>query len=180
MTKDKAFDEIFHLFRRLSKGIAVRITKNETAAEDICQEVFLEFYNKMDTLDYEDLEHVRAWIVICTKYRGLDYCRRKQREQRILEKELECKKTQNPSGLTDSAECVALERERNRIRAEILQEFMEEYPEDYEMFRKINVRGEESQSVADEYRITKNTLYTRLYRMKARLRKEFGKRYRDP
>lgn len=179
MTKDKAFDEIFHQFRRLSKGIAMKFLHDEGTAEDICQDVFLEFYNKMDTLDYQDMEYVKSWLMVCTRYRAIDYCRKRAHDEKIAEKEEDNRQIREPFLSRNSAEHVAMSREESRIRAEVLQEFKEKFPQDYELLRRVKVEEEASESVADEFEITKNNLYTKLYRSRLWLRDEFKKRYGD-
>lgn len=179
MTEDKAFDDIFHRFRKLSKGIAMKVVNDEAAAEDISQEAFLEFLKIMERIDCSDLEYVKAMIIVITRNRAVDYCRKRSRNEKILEKELEYRKRNSSFLEGENPEKIMLRKEERDYRAKVLKDYKKKHPDDYEILMRVKAYEEPPESVAEEYEISKGNLYTRNYRSRLRLEKEFLKRYRD-
>lgn len=55
-------------------SIAYHILNDRAAAEDVAQEVFLQLYDKFETLESDD--HVQYWLRRTTAHRSIDYGRR--------------------------------------------------------------------------------------------------------
>lgn len=55
-------------------SIAYHIVNDRAAAEDVAQEVFLQLYEKYESL--ESLEHVQYWLRRTTSHRAIDHGRR--------------------------------------------------------------------------------------------------------
>jgi len=55
-------------------SIAYHLLNDRAAAEDVAQEVFLQLYDKIGTL--ESPEHIQYWLRRTTAHRAIDYSRR--------------------------------------------------------------------------------------------------------
>ena len=78
-------------FRRLYTAVfpilfrvAYRITRNEEAAEDLCQEAFFKYHEKEMTFPSPD--EAKYWLIRVVKNSALNYSKRKERERRAYQK----------------------------------------------------------------------------------------------
>ena len=78
-------------FRRLYKSVfpilfrvACRITGNEEAAEDLCQEAFFRYHEKEMTFPNPD--EAKYWLIRVVKNSALNYAKRKERERRAYQR----------------------------------------------------------------------------------------------
>jgi RNA polymerase sigma-70 factor, ECF subfamily len=85
MTDDpERFEELVREHQAMVFSIACRYLRNRALAEEIAQEVFLQLYRKLPTL--ESPEHVVHWLRWVTAHRLIDYSRQeKRRPQSPLE-----------------------------------------------------------------------------------------------
>ena len=61
-------------------GLALRITRNEAAAEEIAEDVYMQVWKSAATYSLER-GHPLAWIMVITRSRALDYLRRADRAE---------------------------------------------------------------------------------------------------
>ena len=73
MMTDEKFREIYHQYYQLLKRVVFKILKDADFAEDICQEVFLLFSEKEETLDEAYYQH---WFSVNAKRKAIDFCRK--------------------------------------------------------------------------------------------------------
>jgi RNA polymerase sigma factor (sigma-70 family) len=66
--------------------IAYRITGDESAAEDVCQEAFIRLYEK--NLPFETNDDARFWLIRVGKNLALNVAKRKGRERKAYERAL--------------------------------------------------------------------------------------------
>lgn len=57
-------------------GLALRVSRNEAAAEEIAEDVYMQVWRSADTYS-EERGHPLAWMMIITRSRALDYLRRR-------------------------------------------------------------------------------------------------------
>lgn len=73
-----AFESFYETYSDFVYRIAFRLTFNRVEAEDICHDVFMEAWEKMDQFD-PVRGSIEAWLTVKTKSRCLDRLRRKRR-----------------------------------------------------------------------------------------------------
>jgi len=76
----RLYTEVFPVLFRVS----YRITGNEEAAEDLCQEAFFRFHEKEMTFPNPD--EAKYWLIRVVKNAALNYAKRKTRERKAYQK----------------------------------------------------------------------------------------------
>ena len=77
---DQIYEEVFPLLLR----ITYHITSDIDAAEDLCQETFIRFYNR--TLPFPSREQAKYWLIRVAKNLTFNYIKRKSREKKAMTK----------------------------------------------------------------------------------------------
>jgi RNA polymerase sigma-70 factor, ECF subfamily len=72
--KNSRFTELFDIYYPMVFSAVITKVDNPDDAEDICQEVFISMYNKLD-----EIEDVRKWLYGTLRYEVLGYYRKKNR-----------------------------------------------------------------------------------------------------
>ena len=72
---DDQFRELIETHQRMVFSIALRIIGDYTTAEEVAQDVFLEFYRSGERVVSED--HVRYWLRRTARHRAIDALRRR-------------------------------------------------------------------------------------------------------
>ncbi len=78
--KNERFTEVYKRYNRLIIKIAYDSLKDGFAAEEICQQVFVSFYENMEKISEE---HMKGWLIVAAKNALIDYVR-KQKWKSIL------------------------------------------------------------------------------------------------
>lgn len=78
MIKEQRFTQVYRRRKNLILRYAYSKTQDLEAAEEICQDVFLHYYEKIEQIQ-EDL--VKAWLLLCAKRKCIDYWRKRQNRQ---------------------------------------------------------------------------------------------------
>jgi len=94
------YAEVFPVLVR----VVYRIMGNMDAAEEICQEAFIRYYDRMDTIP--DAEQGKFWIIRVAKNLSLNYEKRKGRERRAYERSYH-----EPKPVQESGEDTTLRQE---------------------------------------------------------------------
>lgn len=114
MTDDpERFADLVREHQAMVFSMACRYLRNRALAEEIAQDVFLQLYRKLPTLESPD--HVLHWLRWVTAHRLIDHSRQQQR------------RPQSP--LEDIPEPAAPAEERDPLLAEMLRELVAELPE---------------------------------------------------
>ena len=82
--KDSEFQRFYAEVFPILVRVVYRITGNMDAAEEICQEAFIRYYQRMDTLP--DAQQGKYWIIRVAKNLALNHEKRKGRERRAYER----------------------------------------------------------------------------------------------
>jgi RNA polymerase sigma factor (sigma-70 family) len=76
--KVENFNKLYNSFYSLVFSIVYSKVNNYHDAEDICQEVFLRFYGKLD-----EIENPRKWLLGCLRIVVLDFYKQKKNDEDI-------------------------------------------------------------------------------------------------
>lgn len=105
-----AFDVIYEDNVEIVYKVAAKYCGNHHTAEEIAQSVFMKLYMNMD---HVNLDAVRPWLVLTTKYMALNVIRDRKRE--VLVDELLYEKHEKaPSDFDDSTEDVFIRKLKER------------------------------------------------------------------
>lgn len=78
---EKEFKDLYMQHYQTVVKIAYAILHDSITSQDIASEVFLKLYESL--LHKEDIQNVKAWLIIVTKYTAYDYLRGKKKEVTI-------------------------------------------------------------------------------------------------
>jgi RNA polymerase sigma-70 factor (ECF subfamily) len=74
----EAFETIYDEYAPAVYRVCLHLLKNTAEAEDVCHDVFLEAWQKIDTYD-ASRGSIQAWLLVKARSRCLDYIRKQQR-----------------------------------------------------------------------------------------------------
>ncbi len=172
--KNGKFEDYFRRYKNLIIKIAMDKIGNYDDALDICQQVFVSFYQNMDIVSDE---LVKAWLIKCTRHAISDYYRKTSREKEIFtefsEKGIGNIAIDGEIGLAEDrlddldllGKVLRTVKTVNRQWFEVLFMYCVEELSYAEMARRLNVSN--------------TVLRARLYRARMFVKEKFGKDYRD-
>ncbi|MEX0137264.1 RNA polymerase sigma factor SigX [Bacillus nitratireducens] len=94
---DITFEELFKQHYVYVVKQILWIIKEQTIAEELAQEVFLQLYRT----DWEEVENLRGWLIKSSTYVAYNYIRSEKRHQARVDKEIQYQEIQNDSSLDD-------------------------------------------------------------------------------
>ena len=139
--------------------VACRITGNEEAAEDLCQEAFFRYHEKEMT--FPNQEEAKYWLIRVVKNSALNYAKRKERERRAYQRAFRETERVGESG------------ERDLIRKETLKEVtdaLEQLPENLRIVLVLKEYGELNyKEIGRALGISEGNVKVRVFRARERL-----------
>ncbi|MHC1748568.1 MAG: RNA polymerase sigma factor SigX [Cellulosilyticaceae bacterium] len=91
------FEELFKRYYPYVVKRIIQIVKNQTVAEDLAQEVFIQLYK----INWKEIEHLNAWLIKSAIYVSYNYLRSEKRHQARVEKASFSLETQDIQTLDD-------------------------------------------------------------------------------
>ncbi len=82
--REEAFQHVYEDAFPILVRVVYRITGNMDAAEEICQEAFIRYYQRMDSIP--DAQQGKYWLIRVSKNLALNHEKRKGRERRAYER----------------------------------------------------------------------------------------------
>ena len=164
--KREEYDRMYKQYYRLVIHVAFDIL------QDVCQEVFIKFHQKIEGLDEDKL---KGWMLRNALRKSIDMLRKayRRREISVLEEKMEDKLV---------VECMTeLENEicREQFRSFLLEELKEQNPMWYEIMVRVIVYEEPAKEVAADYGITVMNLRMKISRARRWLNDNYYKHYRE-
>jgi RNA polymerase sigma factor (sigma-70 family) len=108
------FREVYNRVFPVLIRIAFHITGDQTISEDLCQEAFIKYYQRM--IPFPDVDQAKYWLIRVVKNLALNFEKRKIRERKAYTKVLQTAERHEPSG-----EIVAVKKETLRVVQDALQ-----------------------------------------------------------
>lgn len=174
MTKEEQFEEIYQTYSHDVYKVSLYFTKDEYIAQDIAQKVFYKLYLHFDNVN---LDSVRSYLLRTARNMSYNWLRDMKREYQgeyidnIPEE----------SAILHSAEDEYIidekQREREQFVAKMMQQLWEENESWYDILNLIYCLEKSHEEVAEELGISRDVLYSKLYRAKRWVRKNFEKEY---
>jgi len=110
---DAALAELYDRYAPLAFSMALKIVRDEGAAEDIVHDAFIAIVERADQYRVER-GSVAAWLITAVRNLALDYTRRHTRRAEITENDLQHEPVEP---VPDPEQLSWLERERTSVRA---------------------------------------------------------------
>lgn len=172
--KNKRFELYFLKNKDLILRQALDKTGNYQAAQEICQQVFLQLYINMDKV-HPDL--VKAWLIRCTKHAIADYFRRMK-----IQRELFTETTVAEQGnllAEKSLDIYEEKRENAELTGRILEDVRAVNEKWYEVLVMSCIEGMSYAEMAKELGMSVDALRARVCRARAYVREHFCEEYQD-
>jgi RNA polymerase sigma-70 factor (ECF subfamily) len=118
------YKDVFPIIAR----VTARITSSQEAAEEVCHEAMIRYYNRLDQIPDEN--QAKYWLIRVSKNLALNYIKRKKRERIAYERLLKEPKRDQKSG------------EELTIRSETLEEVQQALQQVPEKYRVVLVMKE--------------------------------------
>ena len=171
--KNKKFEECFRKYKDLIMKIVMDKTGSYHDAEEICQQVFISFYQNMESIS-EDL--IKAWLIRCTRNAIVDHFRKASRQREII------------ADTTDTAMgniAVETETELSEIRLDnldlmgrVLRTVKAVNQQWFEVLFMSCVEGLSYAEMAGRLKVPETVLRARLYRARLFVKEKFGDEFR--
>lgn len=172
--KNERFENYFREYKDLIIRQVLDKTGDHQAAQEICQQVFFQFYQNMNKV-HSDM--VKAWLMRCTSHAIADHFRKAQ-----LRKDLFEEKSVQEQGnilIEESVEIYTEKKCNEELTGRILKEVREVNERWYEVLVLNCIEGMSYPEMAEELGIPVAVLRARMYRARLYVRERFGKEYMD-
>lgn len=171
--KDIMFEEYFLRYKNLVMKIVMNGTGDYDAAQEICQHVFINFYQSMDRVSDE---MVKAWLIRCTKNAVIDYYRKSAKEREIFHPS-----ETDAENVVKSSDMELLEKrlDRRALLDKVLRTVKAANPQWFEVLFLNCIEGMPFAQIAERLHIPEMVLRARLYRARLFVKEKFGDEYYD-
>lgn len=169
--KNKRFAEAYTKYRKLVMKIAYDRLRDTFLAEEICQQVFVAFYEHMDRIC--DEKRIKSWLIVATRNTVYDYFRKqKVRGEKAVYLRVDAA-ARVPAAEDEAVSHVFDEKLSGRI----MDDLREKNEEWFEVVRAICVDGMKQREAAKYLRMSPQVLNAKLYRAKQYIRRKYQKEY---
>lgn len=168
--KIERFDEIYLRYYRLSLKVAYSVVHDVELAQDICQEVFITMFFKLDEIDEE---FAKAWILSYSR----NFCRKSYHKHEVISG---LDANENGSGIwTGDPEDLVVRKELCRKKLRVFYSLKQRNEVWYELIRRVSVNEENPVSVASDYGISVAYLRTQISRARHWMAEELRRQGND-
>ena len=172
---EQKFIKVFHKYNKLVRKMVISRTGNEMLAEEVCQQVFLYYFERMNMID-DDL--IKPWLLLTAKNMTYDYYRKQNIRKSVYSSE---PMEEVMLIYEDNAECVVSKLSHISFTERILEELYAEHREWYDVIMDICILQMKMsyEEAAKHLNLTVEVLRAKLYRARRHLRKKYGEEYRE-
>ena len=156
---EEVFRRVYDLVYPIIFRIVYRVTGNVDVAEEICQESFIKYYERMDT--FPDTDQAKYWLIRVSKNLALNVAKRANRERRAYERFYH-----EPRRPTKTGEDEVIREESERE----IQWALEQLPEKLRTVLVLKEYGQLNyREIASILSITEGNVKVRVFRARERL-----------
>ena len=112
---ETALHELYDRLSPMVFGIARRVVADQTASEDVCQEVFVQLWSQAGAIDLDRCS-LRGWVSVLAHRRAVDWVRRAERARRREER---ADASSPEGGFVDLADGAVADDRARRARAAV-------------------------------------------------------------
>ncbi len=156
--------------------VSLFFLKDEQAAFDVTQQVFFKFYQHIDEAE---IESVRGYLVRMARNMSFNYLRDQKHEEARASMET----IDEEAAMILSVEEIFLRgeqtRQRNELSRNILERLRQENENWYTAVNLLFCLGKSHEVVADEMGISKDALYSMIYRARKWIYKNYIEEYNE-
>ncbi len=153
-----ALEALYDRYSGVLKAIVMRVLHNETEADDLLQEVFVEIWNQAHHFNAEKGKPL-GWMVTLTRRRAIDRLRKKQSYQRVEERLRHETEQQPEAWIHDTIDSDLEHEDLRRLLAKILQRLP---PAQQQAIDLAFYRGMSQREIAAHTGIPLGTIKTRI------------------
>lgn len=185
MTEEK-FHEIYHRYYQPVKKVIYNVLRDEGFSEDVCQEVFVAFLAKGDTLEEE---YYKQWLLVNGKRRAIDFCRKSYQVHEITavpSQDEDGIRMENVLWNSDrniaykSAEDEVTHRMAlNELTGRLFEDLAKKNSTWYEIVMRMNVEGESAKETARSLGISIESLRAKRHRIKVWINKYYREQFEN-
>ena len=158
-SRHKRFKDVYDEVYPIIFKVVYRIVGHQDIAEDVVQEAFIRYFERMETIP--DPDGAKYWLIRVSKNLALNYAKRKGRERRAYEKA-----ARQPRTPQTSSE-VEMMKEQS---SEAVQQALEQVPENLRMVLILKEYGNLSyKEIGDILGITEGNVKVRAFRAREKL-----------
>jgi RNA polymerase sigma-70 factor (ECF subfamily) len=151
----EVYDESFPIISR----VVYKIVEDLDVAEELCQEAFVRYYERMDTIP--DADQAKFWLIRVAKNLALNFEKRRGREQKAYQRAF-----REPQSKPESGETLLLREESSRA----VQEALNILPEKLRIVLVLKEYGNLNyKEIASALDISEGNVKVRVYRARERL-----------
>lgn len=173
MIKEQKFTKVFRQYSRLVWKGTLRRTGEWTAAEEITQQVFLHYYEKMDSISDD---FICPWLFLTAKNMVYDYFRKMQVRNVVCSLEEVSEKACSDS---DNTVMIVERLAKKMLVTHILEELHKYKPEWYDVIEAACIRELSNEEGAEYLGIPGEIFRGRLYRARRYIRKRYGDEFAE-
>lgn len=184
MTEDK-FREVYCQYYPLVKKVVYSVLHDADFSEDVCQEVFILFAEKENSLDEV---FYRSWFVINARRKAIDFCRKAYQVHEVTSSTDDDEMHWENSTLWNSCRSYSGGNVEEEITHKLeLQELTGQFFEDlakknsdwYEIVMRMHIEGENAEETARALGISIGSLRAKRHRIKAWIDKYYRNKYEN-
>ena len=163
---EKKFTEVFNKYNRLVRKMVISRSGNDMLAEEICQQVFLQYFEQMNNIS-EEL--IQPWLLLTTRNMVFDsidaVCIFGIKDFMVIHE--------------DNTERVVTRLSHSMLTERILEELYDKKKEWYYVIMDICILQMSYEEAAKHLNIEVQVLRARLYRARRYIRKKYGEEYQE-
>lgn len=172
-TKEEVFDSIYRSYSQEIHSVVLFVIHDSELAYDMTHQAFLNFYKRMEEVKPECYKH---YIMSAAVNLAKNYLRSIRRET-SMELAISDDKVYHPAFVEESIEEQYFREQQNEMKEklseQILADLRETHKTWYNVIYMMFFEEKDHDEIAEELEITKEVLYSRLYRAKEWIRKRY-------
>lgn len=180
-TKDEVFDNIYRSYADEVYHAVLFVTKDSELSYDMTHQAFLNFYKRMDEVEINP-ECYKYYLMKAAVNLAKNYFRTVGRET-SLEAELSNDKVCHPDLTVESMEEQYFKEQQKEMKEKLSEQILEDLKENhktwYNVIYMMFFEEKDHDQIAEELGITKEVLYSRLYRAKEWIRKNYNLQFKE-
>lgn len=170
--KIEDFESIYLEYHHMVIHLAFDILHDRDLAQDVCQEVFIKFHEKIEHLDRD---RIKGWLLRCGKRKAIDFLRRSYRKNEVSAISEKMEEDFVVEYLLETEN----EKSRRKFRNFLLEKLKQKNQMWYELMIRVVVENESAAAVAEEYGITLVNLRMKISRARHWLYKNYYQSYQE-
>lgn len=179
-TKEEVFGNIYRSYKKEIYHTVLMMVGDSELAYDLTHQAFVNFYKRMDEVEIHP-ECYKHYIMNAACNLAKNHFRSKGKEFSL--DEIANDKRYHPNLVDESMEERYIREEQIEVKSKLTKEILADLKENnrgwYDMIQMMFFEEKDHDEIADELGITKEVLYSRLYRAKGFIRKKYKVRFEE-